>query len=141
MFYLAVDPGDKHVGVAWWDPDYPDRHARQWEADEALDAIEGLMQSAFGSKVLIIEEWRLYANAAMSQIHSEMLTSEMIGALKWMAKKMNFGVVMQGALIKKPTRRQMPARGIQSVATGVHAKDAELHLMHYLLKEGKWPGN
>lgn len=150
MFVLAIDPGDKHVGLAWAllgkDERYEglhmiDREAEYVEADEALGYVVDTFCCYGDPKVMVIEEFRLYAQQAMSQSWDEMGTSEMIGALKYIAKKHDFEVVMQGASIKKSIRRQMPARGIQSVAAGVHAKDAELHLMNYLLKELKWQGN
>lgn len=138
MRVIAVDPGDKHVGVASWS-DTGDREARTLSADEAVDHVRRLLEVGDeGEVVLVIEEFRLYPGKDKPQAYSQMETSEMIGALKYIARELGVEVVEQGAYIKNPTRRQLQARGIVQVGDTVHAKDAELHLIHYCLKEGKW---
>lgn len=142
MGVIAIDPGDKHVGIAWWYTD-GSRHAKTLEAESAMDTIKNVIenvQMADGDEdcVLVIEEFRLYANKAMAQSWEPMLTSEMIGAIKYVAGEMDVEVVEQGAYIKNPTRKQLQARGIVQVGDTIHAKDAELHLIHYCLTEGIW---
>lgn len=145
----AIDPGDEHVGWASWNGTNGFRHAQTYEvADEGgafpiLQAIRVQLESTFHPPVqrtLVVERFSLYADKALSQSGSTMKTAQMIGALKYIARLTDTDVVEQGADIKKPTRKQLKARGIELVATGPgdHAKDAETHLLHYLLKEGLW---
>lgn len=139
MLVVAVDPGDKHVGIAWWRSRNGERVAETHTAELAVGAVEKLLEVGDeGAVVLVIEEFRLYPGKDKPQAYSQMETSEMIGALKYVARKLGVPAVEQGAYIKNPTRRQLRARGIVQVGDTVHAKDAELHLIHYCLKEGKW---
>ena len=138
MRVIAVDPGDKHVGVAVWS-DNGDREAYTVSSPEAVDHVRHLLEVGDeGEVVLVIEEFRLYPGKDKPQAYSQMETSEMIGALKYVARRVGVEVVEQGAYIKTPTRKQLQARGIVHTGDTVHAKDAELHLIHYCLKEGKW---
>jgi len=132
---VAVDPGDRHVGIAVWA--LTDTTAWETDAEFAVDEIAELLKtwSLPSRKVLVVEEFRLYAGKAQAQSWSPMETSQMIGALKWVAKECGVEVVEQGAGIKKPTAAQLKARGVMLRGRGGHARDAELHLWHYLLKE------
>lgn len=138
---LAIDPGGKHVGWAEWWKDEGRVRPLEYDADDALPAVEEWLETtSWIYRVLVVEEFRLYPGQAGAQSWSEMETSEMVGALKWAARKSECPVVMQGANVKKPTARQLRARGIERGGSGPHARDAELHLLHYLLKEELWEG-
>lgn len=138
---IAVDPGDEHVGLAWYDS--ADDHIATAEVPsaEAVRVIEKILIGYHEDDrfpVLVIEKFVLYPHSAGSQSWSPMKTSEMIGALKYIAIRRRVLVREQGADIKKPMRRQLRARGIRlnplpRGATGDHARDAELHLWYYLL--------
>lgn len=134
-YVLAVDPGEKHVGVAAWAGALVE--AQEIEAREALPFAYAALES-MRDKVrvtLVIEEFRLYPHRAGPQTWAKMGTSEMIGALKWSAMQLDVEWVEQPASIKESTRRQLKARGIRQVGKGPHARDAELHLYYYLLRE------
>lgn len=105
-------------------------------AERAVDAIAQVLAFKSSDAVLVIEEFRLYPDKSEAQAFKAMKTSEMIGALKLVAKQYKVPVVEQGAGIKKATRAQLRARGIKQVGRGDHARDAELHLLHYILKNG-----
>jgi hypothetical protein len=127
---VAVDPGDEHVGVAWWE--LTTGRATEVNADVAAAAIARLIVNA---EALVIEAFVLYPHTAASLSWQPMRTAEMIGALKWIATGLGVRVVEQGANIKLPTRRQCKARGIDYTGPASdHARDAWLHLQHYLLK-------
>lgn len=143
-FIIGIDPGDKHVGFATWAGNSVDkpgggiRRAYELDASEALEHVELLLDEWITDgiePVIVVEEFVLYAWEAQSQSGSNMLTSQMIGAIKWMGERRNVTVVEQKATIKKPTRSQLKARGIKQLGKGTHARDAELHLLYYLLRE------
>lgn len=133
MRVFAIDPGDRHVGFASWHR--LERLAYEVDAAEAVSRLEQILGRG---DLLILEEFRLYPEKAAAQSYSPMETSQMIGAMKLVARQKGADVVEQGAGIKKATRAQLRARGIKQVGEGGHARDAELHLLHYLLKEGLW---
>lgn len=133
MKVVAIDPGDRHVGFASWFK--LERLVYEVNAEEAVSRLEQILRRG---DMLILEEFRLYPHHAAAQSWSPMETSQMIGAMKLVAKQKGANVREQGASIKKATRRQLKARGIKQVGEGTHARDAELHLLHFLLREGLW---
>ena len=135
---FAVDPGDKHVGIAEWNLNWGRYEMRSWEidADKAPAWIDRRLTS--GVQTLVIEEFKLYKGKATAQAGSNMLTSEMIGALKWIASVYNVPVVLQPAAIKVPTRAQCVARNLEwKDRRSNHASDARLHAFYYLLRKRK----
>lgn len=142
---LAIDPGDVHVGMAYFE-DPLCLEAWEYGPDEALDYVRGVLENQF-IDVLVVEEFRLYPWRAQAQAFSQMLTCEMIGALKlahrlWGATN-GVGLEIQSAQIKEPTTNILRARGVKSVAksahAGLHAFDAECH-GHYYLEHQKADG-
>ena len=131
---LAVDPGDRHVGVAVWKKKTGVTSV-ELDAEAAPASIRRLLSSG-NVQVLVIEEFVLYPDKMRSLIGGSMRTSEMIGALRWIATELRIPSIMQGAGVKDPTRKQCEARGLEwhDTASG-HSSDARLHLFHYLLKE------
>lgn len=131
MKRLAIDPGDIHVGYAY--DGRGDVIADEWTPREACENIT-IMMTRNEIDELIIEEFILYEKDIRKQAWSKLQTSQLIGALKWIAEMFQIPVVEQSATIKKPTRAQMRARGIKHVGTVIHAKDAELHLHYRVLR-------
>lgn len=135
QYLLAVDPGDKHVGWASWDRGA--RDAGEVAAAEAIEKVDGLLREhAALTRLLIIEEFRLYPWKAASLSFARMATSEMVGALKYLAATAGVPWVEQGASVMQPTLAQARQRGtlLPAAAAGRHAAAAELHLLHYLFK-------
>lgn len=137
---IAVDPGDAHVGIARWTKQSGMR-STEMDADKAVAAVHQLLSKGAGNTALITERFVLYPNKASAQSWSPMATSEMIGALKWIAHQQGVPVVMQGADIKKPTRAQCRVRHLNVKTASTHAADAQLHAWYWLLRneiiEGK----
>ena len=128
---FAVDPGGAHVGVATWKTG-EELKATEIDAEKWLPLFERMVKSA---DVVIIEKFVLYPSKAAVQAWSPMATSEMIGAMKWIAEKAGVPVVEQGADIKNPTRRQCKARNLKwKDNKSGHASDALLHLQHYMIR-------
>jgi hypothetical protein len=132
LMILAVDSGDKHVGVASW----CDGVATAYEVDADFWLYQFSKLVEQNVELVIIESFVLYPGKASAQSWSQMKTAEMIGAMKWIASQAGVPVVMQGANIKIPTRRQCKARGIDVGHRSNHAADASLHLHYYLLRQG-----
>lgn len=90
MILLAVDPGEVHVGLAYFqfglddDGDETADCTRTCEVGhtEGIDWIAaGLLNNHFD--VLVVEQFNLYPDKAMAQTGSTMPTCEMIGCIKW----------------------------------------------------------
>jgi hypothetical protein len=145
---VAVDPGGVHVGVAVFK-----KKQRGWTCDWAGEMTPVLFEDWLAEKlhngeieILVVEEWKLFADKAAQQIGSHMETSQLIGSIKyivrtadlhWPSKQLK--LEWQSPNIKIPTRSVLRARGIKSTAkvlkvSGDHASDAELHGYHYIMR-------
>lgn len=134
MKRLAIDPGDVHVGFALDSSGCV--VAGEWTPGECCDQVTYLMTQDVVDE-LVIEEFILYDKDIDKQAWSKLQTSQLIGALKWIAHMFRIPVVEQSATIKKPTRRQLAARGIKQVGPSIHARDAELHYWYRTLRRAK----
>lgn len=152
MKRLAIDPGDVHVGWAYHQPKFGMRaECGEWRPKEACRAIKDMILSGEIDEILL-EEYRLYDKNYENQAWSPFKTVQLIGAIKWIAEDygslshpggtcpvhgdyVGVHVHEQGATIKTATRAQLAARGIRQLGSGTHARDAELHLWHRVLRE------
>lgn len=134
MKRLAIDPGDKHVGYAH---DFNGEvESGEWTPAECTNAVVHFMTQELVDE-LIIEEWVLYEWEKDKQVWSDFKSVQLIGALKLIAHWFQVPVFMQEATIKKPTRRQLQARGIKHVGKVIHARDAELHLYYRRIRRAR----
>lgn len=144
-FLLSVDPGGEHVGVAQFV-----RHpSGGWVCVEALEVtpaefVQLLHRSNLKHTTVVVETFRLYPDKAMAQVGSEVPTAELIGYIKWSLKTRGLpDPVMQPAAIKRPTEGLMKVKGLKHRAVverqGGHAKDAETHGVHYVLRRLEEP--
>lgn len=135
MKRLAIDPGDIHVGWAYGSV-IGELDVGEWLPKQACHAVTHLMtRNAIDE--LILEEFVLYTSHLNEQAWSSLQTSQLIGALKWIAVMFQIPVKEQGAYIKNATRNQLRGRGIHPVGKGTHQKDAELHWYYRTLREGR----
>lgn len=133
--FYAIDPGDKHVGLAYFEDS-----ACVWAREETpLGTMQYLGKHLHGEHVLVVERYQLYPHLAQTQQGSDMRTSQMIGALKWLAYRRGARVVIQQAALKRATEALIIKRGIARKATGNgdHAKDAETHGYTYLWRSSQ----
>lgn len=93
MRLIAIDPGDKFTGVAFFDREVDDitgeigawycADAVEYDPDEFLDAFaETIMDPTSGVETVVYERFRLYADKAAMQKGSEFITAQGIGVIK-----------------------------------------------------------
>lgn len=135
---VAIDPGGAHVGwcEALWDHrELLVTDVQELTPDQATSRAEVVFPH---TRVVIIEKFTLYPDKSKLLVGSEMETSQLIGALKYLARLHDCLLVMQPAAIKVPTESLMRHRGTHHAAVagrkGGHAKDAETHLHHYIYR-------
>lgn len=157
---LAVDPGEVHIGLAWFvetEAEWECVWAREWSYSAALDHIAVLLEAGERPEcpdILVVEEFRLYADMAQTLIGSDFPTAQFVGAVKYLhycyeVRRSNLGafkgikpgghkvdLVFQPASIQKPTNAILTEKGVGSEAHGNdHARSAELHGWHRILRE------
>ena len=133
--FISFDPGDVHVGVAVFDQGRCVQCMEQTPLG-SLKMLLGLLKDKELDHV-VIERYQLYPNKAMLQSGSDMLTSQLIGAMRALAWLYDVPVTLQQAALKKPTEALIRRRNIErlSFGKGDHAKDAETHGYTYLWKD------
>lgn len=149
MGVIAIDPGDVHCGMALGILTEQDGKrefdvVKAWESDpdECADYVASWLVSG-ELAALVVEKFNLYADKAEAQIGSEFPTVQLIGVLKYLVRVANLeaekqgrlcaSLAMYGADTKKSMRNQLRARGITLLpAEADHARDAQLHLWHYV---------
>lgn len=111
--YLAVDPGDVHQGVAYFELDCAFDEGtqtgnwsmiRHWTRDLNRRSLFKLVEDG-SIDALVIEAFRLYPELAREQGYSEFLTSQTIGVLRYIADGREIPYTIQGGSTKKQARR------------------------------------
>lgn len=128
---IAIDPGDKHCGLAVFD-----HNSCIFTEDlTPLDLADYLEMSVESKDIWIVEDFVLYPWMAQKQGFSQMKTPKTIGVIEHIARRKEIEVVLQPATIKKPTQGIVKACGIVQIGKNVHERDAELHGYQYLFKQ------
>lgn len=136
---IAIDPGGAHVGwcegLVHEDGTVYIDHLQEYDPAGSLTRAEDVFPKA---DTVVIETFRLYPDKAKMLVGSEMETSQLIGALKYLARRSGREPVMQPASIKVPTESLMRHRGVRHLAVsrglGGHVKDAETHLYQFVYR-------
>jgi hypothetical protein len=132
---LAIDPGDVHVGYAH--NCFGTFETGEWTPRQCTEEVVHLMTLDVVDE-LIVEEFVLYEWETQKQAWSDLKTPQLIGGLKLIASWFRIPVEMQSATIKRPTRRQLQARGIMvQLRSGGHAADAQLHYWYRTIRRAK----
>lgn len=107
MKLIAIDPGDVHCGVAYFETttevrDGRDRIIRQdgWECTDTQEHLPGDLEDGLALAlidgdfdVIVLEQFNLYPDKAMAQTGSTMPTCEVIGVVKWLVRAHNHHAV------------------------------------------------
>ena len=149
---LAVDPGDVHVGVSWFDYLGEDTWACVFVTEMTPDEFEDYLGPALRSglfRYFVLESFALYGDKALEQTGSQFLTSQLIGVCKYVVKEVNreahlnpdlereVELVLQQPSIKKAVFAICARQGYKFTADrlkvpGQHVKDAEVHGVKYV---------
>lgn len=150
---VAVDPGGEHVGVAAFNQDNDGAWECVWAGEYEPQEFEDWLSEALYRgqiDILVVEEFRLFPEKAAQQTGSDMPTSQLIGAIRyiWRATlkrgwpKEPTELHMQPPSIKIPTRSKLKNSGVTSMSKFLkipldHAADAELHGYYHILQTRK----
>ena len=148
--FLAIDPGDAHVGLAEFERKSDGIWYCVWAGEKTPGEflpwyVEGIRHGRW--ERIVVESWKLFPQAAPVYVGSDMPTPRLIGAIKALAAFCSpegawFDeapkVVFQDPQIKVPTRGVLKRRKLRSMAKVLrvpldHASDAELHGFKYLI--------
>lgn len=128
--WVSIDPGDKHVGFAFWHQDVC-LSAFEITPTECVNKLETLIRD-LKIDAIVYEKFALYAWNERSMSGNEFLTSQLIGVIKYLAHRGNVPVHGQFAsqhkrMYKMGWFRNMPLaekRLLPWWGNGDHAKDA-----------------
>ena len=158
---IAIDPGDVHVGVAWFrttpEGDWECWNTQEYPPDQFADMLwSTLINPASRPDVVVYERFVLYPHLKDQQVGSDFKTSQLIGVIRWMVRYTNelpldpddysdgrmlmqrVQLVDQPASVQKPTQAALRSKGIKSTSkrrkTGPHTLSAELHGYYWAFK-------
>lgn len=147
---LAVDPGDVHVGVAWFDQQ-DGAWACVYTEEQTPEEFQAYLGPALDSGIFryfVLESFNLYGDKALEQTGSSMQTSQMIGMAKyacWLAQQKGVVVdrVDQAPSVKRPVFAILARKGYVFTADrlkvpGQHVKDAEVHGIKFIRDTMGW---
>lgn len=92
---IAVDPGDRWTGVAFFTTDEDGgwycQDAQEFSPHDFEDALAETLLNRDGAPppVVVYEKWRLYADHAKEKTGSEFDTSQHIGVIKYLVRVVN----------------------------------------------------
>lgn len=142
-YWWTVDPGDVNVGLSMWTGPvcFESYHTTPNELVDLLvtEAVRG------GLKLVVYEAFNLRAELAMQQTGSELLTPQLIGAIRHICRRAQIETasyrpadhkgIYRNADHKPPNR---PHQEWRSYGRGGHAKDSECvgeyHVRRLLMK-------
>jgi hypothetical protein len=143
MITIALDPGDLHTGWAEHYSPGPGMTAAcaagTMDSSEVVEWLDQRLRRIRSLKTpteveVIIEEYVLYPGQDQRRVYKKNATSELIGMIKLTCMHHGITWIEQGATIKKPTRKQLRARGIGYASGDEHSRDAQLHLWYRVLR-------
>lgn len=131
MHYLAIDPG-LSSGIATFDAAGKVTDISIIRTPAAMfDFLSKVTNEV--TKLIIVEEFKLFQRKALQQSGSDMVASRVIGAIEYVAHSQKIPIVWQPAQIKRVaemwTGKKPPSNHNES-----HGIDAYNHGMYYLIK-------
>jgi hypothetical protein len=124
--YLAIDPG-KANGICGYDAELKLR--MMWTVREQ-DILTFLRQFEKIDKC-IIENFLLYSNKAYEQVHSDMLTSRVIGRVENWAELGDIELIKQNASVKPLGYKYLGTKPLPKSNKLNHAMDAHAHFVYW----------
>lgn len=137
---IAVDPGDRHCGVA----SFSVSQARTARCERSIEVTPATLVDLFEQDmfhkigqvergvlspepvdVFVVEQFRLYPWMAREQGYSDFPTSRLIGKLEYLAERSGTRLYLQGADIKKRSIAQV-RRWVDDVPPPQRGSDPEI---------------
>lgn len=129
MTVISVDPGETVGWALWVDGELLDQGEYEWE--EFLERLEELLQSG-KVEVVVMEDYRLREKASKAMINSRFLTVQVIGVVKWLAKKHDVPVYLQLPALAKQFWDNDKLKKIGYYEKGIrHSRDAVRHGLYF----------
>lgn len=146
--WVSIDPGDHYVGFATW-VNTECTSCLETTPEGLISKLELLCEPRV-IETIVCEKWELYPWLQKSLAGNEFLTSQLIGVIKYIAKRYGQTYVGQLASQGKSTyrttwyksltvadRRKLPWWG--ELKNGDHAKDAWAHGKYFIKhRSGLW---
>ncbi len=130
---IAVDPGQVTTGVAWVSSSgelgvfHDDEH-------DALCSVVFAMEKSDKHGNLIIEAWNIRPEAGYTA-GRELIEAQAIGVLRWYCGLNGWQVFIQQPNVMAVAAGQARARDIKLIGQQRDERQAELHLLYYVLKQ------
>jgi hypothetical protein len=128
-YWWSVDPGDKNVGISWWNGAHCIR-SYHTDPDDCVDTLVTEIQG--GLEFLVHEQFTLRGYQMGMQQGSEFLTCQLIGAMRHICRRARVKWTSYQAGNHKPLYRNSAFKPPQraqnewvSYGCGPHAKDSE----------------
>jgi hypothetical protein len=142
---IGIDPG-KSIGFARWDVEdkeikFQDDRIIQWDLFcVMLDQLEEYAKTLQEPLTIVCESFVLFGHRAQQQVGSKFETCEVIGTLKYVARRSNgkINLVMQPSSLNT-TAAKFSGRGVDIVEKKGHLPDnvsASNHAHYWLVTNG-----
>lgn len=132
---ISIDPG-KHNGMSIWSYDEDGNYNMIVSAAIHKTLLFEMLEER-DLDLIIYEGYRLYADKAQTMIGNEFETPQIIGVIKYIAKKKNIPLVMQMASTKKFFDDNRLKKMNMAPPT-MHAKDSVRHFLYYYYFNGQY---
>lgn len=129
MSFVAIDPGEIHVGWAWFTPDHGEYSCTEAEEITPDQLLERLRGNQNYWEYVVIENFTVYPHTATALIGTDLATSRLIGRVEEICHTQGVALIKQPAHILRTTNELLKFKHIPLVSRGHggHARDAELH--------------
>lgn len=137
MSFVAIDPGEIHVG---WAEFINNRGEFYCETAEEITPDELLQRLRNGSgynwQEVVIENFTVYPHTATALIGTDLATSRLIGRVEEICHTQGVVLIKQPAHILRTTAELLKFKRLPLVSRGHggHARDAELHGWYRVLE-------
>lgn len=157
MRFLAIDPGDVHVGFTLWQDDRC-LEAQEFDPEQCIEVVADYLYvpgpwpstQRFGNAgpvdLVVCERFMLYGWKMAPQMGSEFKTAQLIGQIKLLCRMAKTPFVGQMASEGKSVYSQdwylaltnKERRQLAWYGKGSHVRDAWVHGVKYLQTQGLW---
>lgn len=130
---IAIDPGDRWTGVAFFatddDGNWYCQDAQEFDPHDFEDALAELilLDRSTPPPIIVYERWRLYADKAGTQTGSEFEASQHIGVIKYIVRVHNEHVARHDAADKVGKMLRCELQGGQCEDPALRPREITIH--------------